>query len=293
MSPYIIAGVKKDEDLFPLVRYLNKCGRNNETAIVVLTSSLTNSEEDRKAMNYVLDANIRSKLVTISLVERLEDGIGSDIFLKGDERYTGGTVYHNGARVSQGELTGGWEEAFESLKGCVKADTSKPFEVTGEVTLETNLRLIAYLLACSSQNVPATITIWSGGGNCGFLGPLKVAAEMVPKVTTIGTMRVGSTAASIFLFGTERFLCPGTTYLVHRPRREGNGRLLVEDLEAIAGNLRATWTVMKDLILSKTNIDSDVLEENTANGKDWWVGSEDWERFGITTGDYKEVRDLL
>lgn len=293
MNPYIIAGVKKDYDLFPFVKYLNKCGIKGETAVVVLTSSLTNNEEDRKAMNYVLDANIRSKLVTVSLVERLEDGLGCDIFLKGDERYTGGTVYHRGKRVPQEELTGGWKEAFEFLKGCTKADTSKPFEVIGEVTLETNLRLFAYLLACSSQNVPATITIWSGGGNCSFLGPLKVAAEMVPKVTTIGITRVGSTAASIFLFGDERFLCPGAEYLVHHPRNEGNGKFLVEDLERIAANLQAAWNVMKDLILTKTTIDSNVLEENTTNGKDWRIGSEDWERLGITTGDYEEVRDLL
>ena len=292
MHPYFIAGVKRNKDLFPFVKYLNKCGVKGETAIVVLTSSLTNDAEDRRAMSYILDAHIRSKLITISLVERLED-MGSDIFLKGDERYTGGTVYHNGERVPQGELSGGWREAFEMLKGYAKEDTSKPFEVVGDVTLETNLRLLAYLLACASQNVPATITIWSGGGNCSFLGSLKAATEMAPKVTTIGIGCVGSTAASIFLFGTERFLCPGTKYLLHHPKHEGNSKLRVEDMETIAENLRAMWNVMRTLVLTKTTIAPEVLEENTANGRDWWIDSKDWERFGITTGDYKEVRDLL
>ena len=293
MTPYIIVGVKKDYDLFPFVKYLNKCGIKGETAVVVLTSSLTNDEEDRKAMNDVIDANIRSKLITISLVERLEDGIGCDLFLKGDERYTGGTVYHKGERVPPEELTGGWKEAFDILKGYAKEDTSKPFEVIGEVTLETNLRLLSYLLACSSQNVPATIILWSGGGNCAFLGPLKVAAEMVPKITTIGIKMVGSTAASIFLFGTARFLCPGTTYIVHHPRREGNGKLLAENLETMVAQLRGIWAVMSTLVFTKTNITSDILAENTADGKNWKIGSEDWERLGITTGDYEEVRDLL
>ncbi len=293
MRPYILAQIARAEDFFPFICYLNECAKKGETATVVLTAPLATSKvQERETMNQVIDANIGSKLVTISLVERLGDGLGADIFLKGNERYTGGTVYREGERVPQNQITGGWKEAFEILKGYIKEDP-KPFKVVGDITVETNVRLLQYLLACSKSGAPANITIWSGGGDCSHLAALKVASEMVPKITTIGLKIVGSTAASIFLLGTERFLCPGTTYLVHHPRHEGGIKPTAEEMEAAASTLRGIWATMQALLLDKTNISLDVLTENTANGKDWRLDISECEKWGITTGDYEEGRKYL
>ena len=293
MYPYVIAGLKRDEDLFPFIQYLRECGKKKEAAIVVLASSPSTDKEEREKINLIIDANISSTLITISLVTRLEDGIGADIFLKGTKRFTSGTVYHKGKKVPRNQIFGSWEHAFTLFKGYAKADTSKPFNLVGEITADTNIRLLNYLLACSSRNLPATITIWSGGGDCSFLAPIKVAAEMLPNITTIGIKKVGSTAACIFLLGTERFLCPGTEYLIHQPRYESNGKLLADKLETAAKELKEIWSTMQEIILNRTIIDSNVFKENTADGRDWKIGSDDWTRFGITTGDYKEARNLV
>ena len=293
MYPYVIAALKRDEDLFPFIQYLRECGKRKEAAIVFLASSPSTNKEEREKINLIVDANISSALITISLVTRLEDGIGADIFLKGTKRFTSGTVYHNGKKVSRKQITGSWKDAFTLFRGYARADTSKPFSLVGEITADTSINLLNYLLACSSRHVPAIITIWSGGGDCTFLFPLKVAAEMLPKITTVGIKKVGSTAFSIFLFGTERFLCPGTECLVHHPKYEGNGGLLAGKMEIVAKELKGIWSTMQKIILAKTNIDFDVLTENTADGRDWKIGSDDWARFGITTGDYKEARNLV
>lgn len=292
MNPFVLRNISQEEDFFPFIQYLNDCGKREETAIVILTTSLITDRRERELMNLVIDANISTRLITISLISRLEDGLGADIFLKGDERYTGGTVYRKGEMVPQSEITGDWRAAFEILKGYTQEEP-KPFKIVGNITAETNVRLLSYLLACSSKQVDATITIWSGGGDCSLLAPLKLASEMVPKITTIGIKTVGSTAASIFLFGTKRFLCPGTTYLVHHPKFEAKTKIHADEMVGLVEDLKGIWTVMKDLILIKTNINPDVLTENTANGKDWRIDVAECKKLGITTGDYEEGRKYL
>ena len=115
-----------------------------------------------------------------------------------------------------------------------------------------------------------------------------IKASRIP-IITIAMGVAMSAGFLIFLSGKKRYAFPHTSMLVHTGSAAFQGTS--QQIEQAQQNYKKQIEQMKKYILSNTTIDEKIFNKN--KNKDWYLTSEDLEKYGIVDGIINDIGLIL
>ena len=115
-----------------------------------------------------------------------------------------------------------------------------------------------------------------------------IKASRIP-IITIAMGVAMSAGFLIFLSGEKRYAFPHTSMLVHTGSAAFQGTS--QQIEQAQQNYKKQIEQMKKYILSNTTIDEKTFNKN--KNKDWYLTSEDLEKYGIVDGIINDIGLIL
>ena len=115
-----------------------------------------------------------------------------------------------------------------------------------------------------------------------------IKASRIP-IITIAMGVAMSAGFLIFLSGKKRYAFPHTSMLVHTGSAAFQGTS--QQIEQAQQNYKKQIEQMKKYILNNTTIDEKIFNKN--KNKDWYLTSEDLEKYGIVDGIINDIGLIL
>jgi Protease subunit of ATP-dependent Clp proteases len=130
------------------------------------------------------------------------------------------------------------------------------------------------------ERSPIKLIINSYGGNAyDGLGLGELISKSKTPVHTICIGEAMSSAFMIFICGHKRFCYENTTFLYHQLIQRVSGN--IEKIERILKEDKRMMDIVYKIVLSKTKLTKEQLDENFEKKIDWYISSEEALKYGI------------
>ncbi len=139
------------------------------------------------------------------------------------------------------------------------------------------------------ERMPIKICIFTNGGS--VASGFSLVDTILSSETPIYTYNMGlamSCGLYLFICGQKRFTMSHSRAMLHRGSAQTQGTF--DEIEQFQKDYRREVNLMKDLVLSRTNIDEKLFDENKS--KDWYFDSDEQIKYGIATDRLNHLQEL-